>query len=353
MNVTFINIPNHLHPLVTKYDCGISSLKVLGQPLICRNIEILNRVYSDINMISIEDMYSREIKLLQDDFPSIEIQGFHNEDREHKDHNEEEIKISHSKEQFKASHRSSSIFTSSDVAGNGSTILEESSSHWKRKLKLNQQDNTVLYVPLNSSLWFITKQEKQYVLADLITYPWDFLNITQKILNEVIKETRVSPKASVANSCIIEGPCVIEEGSTIDDFSKIKGPTYIGKDCFIGMGSLVRNCMFENNTRIGFNCEIGKSYFAGYDKISHHNVILDSLLGENAWFGGYSGTANVLLDRKKIKYRIDDRLVNTHTDHFGAVIGNNCAIGASVIILPGRQIQPNSTIQAGTIVGKQ
>jgi UDP-N-acetylglucosamine diphosphorylase / glucose-1-phosphate thymidylyltransferase / UDP-N-acetylgalactosamine diphosphorylase / glucosamine-1-phosphate N-acetyltransferase / galactosamine-1-phosphate N-acetyltransferase len=39
-------------------------------------------------------------------------------------------------------------------------------------------------------------------------------------------------------------------------------------------------------------------------------------------------------------------------DHFGVIVGNNSAVGASVIILPGRKIQPSSTIQAGTIVGK-
>ena len=47
-----------------------------------------------------------------------------------------------------------------------------------------------------------------------------------------------------------------------------------------------------------------------------------------------------------------DKLVDTGTNHFGAVVGNNCAIGASVIILPGRQVQSNTVIQAGTIFGK-
>ena len=66
------------------------------------------------------------------------------------------------------------------------------------------------------------------------------------------------------------------------------------------------------------------------------------------------GTANVLLTRKNIRYEIGDgKSVDTGTNHFGATIGNNCAIGASVIILPGRQIQSHSIIQAGTIFGKK
>lgn len=104
--------------------------------------------------------------------------------------------------------------------------------------------------------------------------------------------------------------------------------------------------------KIGFHSEIGKSYFAGHDKISHQNVILDSIIGENVWYGGYSGTANVQLNRQNVKYRIGDILVSTGTDHFGAVVGNNCAIGASVIILPRRHVSANSVIQAGTLLGK-
>jgi len=60
-----------------------------------------------------------------------------------------------------------------------------------------------------------------------------------------------------------------------------------------------------------------------------------------------------LLDRKNVRYQIDRKFIDTGTDHFGAVVGNNCAIGASVIILPGRQIPSNAVIQAGTVVGKE
>ena len=110
--------------------------------------------------------------------------------------------------------------------------------------------------------------------------------------------------------------------------------------------------MLGKNTRIGFNCEIAKSFFSGNTKMSHQNTILDSLIGNNVWFGGYSATANVLLTRENVKFQVDGRLVDTGTDHFGAVVGNNGAVGANVMILPGRQIAPDSKIQAGMIVRK-
>jgi UDP-N-acetylglucosamine diphosphorylase / glucose-1-phosphate thymidylyltransferase / UDP-N-acetylgalactosamine diphosphorylase / glucosamine-1-phosphate N-acetyltransferase / galactosamine-1-phosphate N-acetyltransferase len=208
-------------------------------------------------------------------------------------------------------------------------------------------------VPINSFIYYSIEKG---LLVDSMVYPWHFLDIVQKTLRAEVTRTRISPAASVARTSIIEGPCVIEDDVIIDDFCKIKGPTYISKGSHVGMSSLVRNCMFGRGTRIGFNCEIAKSYFAGNAKISHQNVILDSIIGENVWFGGYSGTANVLLSKKNIKYEIltefgEKLLLDTSRDHFGAVVGENCAIGASVIILPGRQIPQDTVIQAGTIYG--
>jgi UDP-N-acetylglucosamine diphosphorylase / glucose-1-phosphate thymidylyltransferase / UDP-N-acetylgalactosamine diphosphorylase / glucosamine-1-phosphate N-acetyltransferase / galactosamine-1-phosphate N-acetyltransferase len=113
------------------------------------------------------------------------------------------------------------------------------------------------------------------------------------------------------------------------------------------MSSLIRNCMMGNETRIGFNCEIGRSYFLGRDKIPHQNIILDSIIGENVWFGAYSAIDNVLPHKQKIMYEIDKgKSIDTGIDHFGAVIGNNCTISTSVVVMPGRHIQSDTMIQA-------
>lgn len=113
------------------------------------------------------------------------------------------------------------------------------------------------------------------------------------------------------------------------------------------MSSLIRNCMIGNDTRIGFNCEIGRSYFLGRDKIPHQNVIVDSLIGENVWFGAYSVTLNVLFTRNNIPFEIDKgNVIDTGMDHFGAVIGNNCTISTSVIFKPGSHLRKDTLIQA-------
>jgi UDP-3-O-[3-hydroxymyristoyl] glucosamine N-acyltransferase len=324
----------------TKAGDTIGTMGLVGKSLVIRNLTILASLYR-LSKIRIPENYPQTYNQIRESFPSIEIES------------SPEARYNQAVSLAKVGYGALSYITTAltnKTSRNSNGVICP-----KNPLVLSEQmeNGTALQLqlPLNSVLWF-SKAGKVKLYADLIMYPWDFLNYSQKILHEEVKENKISETASIAKSSIIEGPCIIEDGVIIDDFCKVKGPTYIGKGSYIGMGSLVRNCILCQDTKIGFHSEIGKSYFAGHDKISHQNVILDSIIGENVWFGGYSGTANVQLNRQNVKYRIGDTLVNTGTDHFGAVVGNNCAIGASVIILPGRHVTANSVIQAGTLLGK-
>jgi acetyltransferase-like isoleucine patch superfamily enzyme len=299
-------------------DCPATSLKVFGQPLIVRNIQAAKE-FLDIDKVVVPKESTNAVKLIEENFPSIDV------------------------EQFSSSSNNNDSRTITTTAFQNYLLNSNEVRTLNKKAEFEVPVNTFIHYSL----------ERAALLIDAVIYPWDFLKLIQKVLCDNIKDTIISPNASIAKSSIIEGPCIIEDGVTIDDFCKIKGPTYIGKGSFIGMSSLIRNCMLGEKTRIGFNCEIARSYFAGHDKMSHQNVILDSVIGKGVWLGGYSGTANVLLNRQNIRYELNGQLVDTGTDHFGAVIGNDCSVGASVIILPGRQVPSNSIIQAGTIFGKK
>jgi acetyltransferase-like isoleucine patch superfamily enzyme len=302
-----------------KNECLASSLKVLGEPLILRNINMVRKKLN-FDKVLIPNGLHNALRIVQEAFPQVDVEEFSDEKDNRRYNNNRE---------------------------NGTTASSQYPLHTKVIIGGTYED---FEIPLNACLHYSENTES--LSMEYIIYPWDFLNLVQKVLQEEVTQNIISPNASIAKSSIIEGPCIIEDDVIVDDFCKIKGPSYIGKGSFVGMGSLIRKCMFGNRTRIGFNCEIGKSYFAGNDKMSHQNVILDSIIGENVWFGGYSGTANVLLNQGNIRYEISEgNLINTGTNHFGAVVGSDCAIGASVIILPGRQVPNNSMIQAGTIFG--
>ena len=327
LHLTFVDTDHYLQSILSddRKDCTTTALlKLAGQTLVLRNISILNTLY-DIDTIRIPDKFPKVANLIEANFPSIGIDVF-NDDKT--------LRVNNN-------------------TSRGDPLIGYDSDTIENTIEISREieKNNSIQLSLNSVLWY-PKQEGMSLHASLIIYPWNFLNILQKLLYEELKQVKISSKASVSESSIIEGPCIIEDDVIIDDFCKIKGPSYISKGSYIGMNSLVRNCAIGEETQIGFNCELAASYFAGHDKISHQNVILDSIIGENVWFGGYATTTNVLPDIKNIKYKIDDVLVDTGTNQFGAVVGNNCAIGASVIILPGIQILPTSVVQARTVIGK-
>ncbi len=307
------------------------SLQIFGKPLIARNIEILDSLYH-IEKIVIPKKLRFLISIIKSSFGG-EVEEIDNKEYGKLMEND-----------FVGRVEKGDLFNSCSGAKYNSV------KKFNNTQSVLVSNKATLFLPDNAV--FAKNSSKRNLRFQLFRYPWEFLEIVNDLLESEIKTTCISNTANVANSSIIEGPFIVEDNVTIDDFVKVKGPSYIAKGSFIGMGSLVRNSMLGYNTHIGFNCEIGKSYFAGNDKISHHNVILDSIIGKNVWFGGYSGTANVLLNRNNVSFKIKDKLVDTGRLHFGAVVSNNSSIGAAVIVLPGRKIPPNSVIQAGTICGK-
>ena len=328
MELIFRKSKHYLQSLVNENDneVPLSSFKVLNQPLIVRNVSIASRILN-ISRIKIPSKFSTALKLIQDNFPAINVDEYDDDSNDNDNNNYDNSRNNNNK----------SIDTSTSARSYNISIKE---------------NMDYLEIPLNSALWYL-QSEKENILINPIVYPWDFHYIIQKILQNELTQASISPNASISKSTIIDGPCIIEDDVTIDDFCKIKGPTYISKGSFIGMSSLIRNCMMGNDTRIGFNCEIARSYFLGRDKISHQNVILDSIIGENVWFGGYSVTLNALSTKQKVMYEIEKgKSIDTGVDHFGAVIGNNCTISTSVIILPGRHIQADTMIKPESTVSK-
>jgi UDP-N-acetylglucosamine diphosphorylase / glucose-1-phosphate thymidylyltransferase / UDP-N-acetylgalactosamine diphosphorylase / glucosamine-1-phosphate N-acetyltransferase / galactosamine-1-phosphate N-acetyltransferase len=341
LELIFRRSKHYLHSLVNENEnereIPISSFKVLNQPLLVRNVSIASRILN-INRIKIPSKYSTALKLIQDNFPAINVEEY---DDSSGDGNGNDDKNN--------SNNNNNNSGNSKNKNNKSIDTSTSARSYTISIKENMD---YLEIPLNSALWYLQSQ-KENILINPIVYPWDFHYVFQKILQDELTQASISPNASISKSTIIDGPCIIEDGVTIDDFCKIKGPTYISKGSFIGMSSLIRNCMMGNETRIGFNCEIGRSYFLGHDKIPHQNVIVDSIIGENVWFGGYSVALNALSTKQKIMYEIDKgKSIDTGIDHFGAVIGNNCTIGTSVVVMPGRHIQPGTTIKSESIVTK-
>jgi bifunctional UDP-N-acetylglucosamine pyrophosphorylase/glucosamine-1-phosphate N-acetyltransferase len=62
--------------------------------------------------------------------------------------------------------------------------------------------------------------------------------------------------------------------------------------------------------------------------------------------------SNYRFDGAVVKVMLRGQLMPTHTDKFGAVIGDQSKIGCNAVILPGRTIGYNSWIDPGIVVEK-
>jgi UDP-N-acetylglucosamine diphosphorylase / glucose-1-phosphate thymidylyltransferase / UDP-N-acetylgalactosamine diphosphorylase / glucosamine-1-phosphate N-acetyltransferase / galactosamine-1-phosphate N-acetyltransferase len=325
MELIFRRSKHFLHSIVATNEnesqTPVSSLKVLHQPLIVRNVSIANRI-QNIHRIKVPSKCSTTLKLLQDNFSTIDVDEYEDDEGDDDD-----------------------VIKSND--NNSSNTIDNNSTAARSHYISIKENMDYLEIPLNSAIWYLQSEKEKKVLINPIKYPWDLHYVIQKVLQDEVTHVSISPNASISKTTVFDGPCIIEDDVTIDDFCKIKGPTYISKGSFIGMSSLIRNCMLGNKTRIGFNCEVARSYLLGGDKISHQNIILDSIIGENVWFGAYAATVNVLSTKQKISYEIEKgKSIDTGIDRFGALVGNNCTISTSVIIMPGRHIQADTMIQA-------
>jgi acetyltransferase-like isoleucine patch superfamily enzyme len=207
-------------------------------------------------------------------------------------------------------------------------------------------DRVATELPSNS---LVVPDGKKVWTHESLAEPWKLLEAMCEALKREVKETRISASAEIAPTAVISGPCVISDGVKIDDFCKIKGPAYIGPRTKVWTGSLVRESMIGPDCEIGFGCEVARTYMLGRDRTAHHDVILDSVLGLNVWMGAFIGTTNKLLSNVNVKYKMDEKLVDTGVNHFGAVFGHDSSIGAGTMILPGRFIPPRAIIQAGTV----
>jgi len=202
-------------------------------------------------------------------------------------------------------------------------------------------DPAALIIPLSSVV--VKSVDGKYSIEEIL-YPWEILKATEHILQAEVRSTSISKDSSIELGSVVDGPCIIESGVSVDSFCKLKGPVYIGADSKIGTGSLVRNSMLDHGCTIGFSCEVARSYVAANDTFPHYDAILDSVIGEHTWMGGYVAITNVMLNNKNVRYKVNGNLVETGLSHFGAVIGHNSKIGAGVVILPGRYMPPGSFI---------
>jgi len=181
-----------------------------------------------------------------------------------------------------------------------------------------------------------------------VKYPWHLLRLTEFFLEKL--KRKISKKASIAKTAVINGAVVIEDGVRVFDQAVINGPAYIGKDSIVGNFAFVRGSSLGEKCCAGSFTEIARSLLQD-EVFTHKNYIGDSVIGSNVSFGSGTVTGNLRLDEGEISVNISGNKVNSRRNKLGLIAGDHIRVGINTSLMPGIKIANNCVIGAALNVG--
>jgi len=194
---------------------------------------------------------------------------------------------------------------------------------------------------LSSVIQTIVNQQEEVntILAESwmdIVYPWDLIKVNETMIYEApssisgtiekgvtIKgDVLVGKNTTIYSGCYIVGPVVIGDGCEIGPSVCIFPSTTIGDNSVVHPFSQIRNTIVMENVHVGSNSLL-KNSIIGKGTIIDNN------------FSSINGTTTVEIEGefKKLK-------------NMGAMIGDDCNIGSSVIVDSGKIIGRNCKISS-------
>lgn len=112
-----------------------------------------------------------------------------------------------------------------------------------------------------------------------VDYPWDLISALYNLMNSDCGIT-IARSARVAPTAVLEGCVVVDEGAVVDHFAVIKGPVYIGRNSFVGVGAFVREySSIEEGAVVGAYSEVKRSILQPYSTVGSFSLVTDSVLG--------------------------------------------------------------------------
>jgi NDP-sugar pyrophosphorylase family protein len=170
--------------------------------------------------------------------------------------------------------------------------------------------------------------------------PWEIIDNLEGILIQKIKE--------LDNNYTIENNIAIHKTATIEQGVILKGTIIISENTFIGANAYLRGPIFlSNSVKVGPSSEIKQSLIFDNSAIAHFNYIGNSIVGQNTNFEAGSICANHFNERqdKNIFIKHNNQIIDTKTEKFGSLVGDNSKIGANAVLSPGTILEKNSIVK--------
>lgn len=182
---------------------------------------------------------------------------------------------------------------------------------------------------------------------DDISETWEILAKAKRYLREQlvepdVRENRGSVKGDEPN---LHGNYFIGEGTVIYNGVTIIGPVYIGRNCELMPGAIIRpNTIIADGCSVGHGSEVKHCVMFGGAKVASLAFAGDCVLGASARIGSGVITANRRFDQKNAKLRENSESADLHDSFFGCVLGDSSRIGANCVTQPGCHIGQYSWI---------
>jgi len=182
---------------------------------------------------------------------------------------------------------------------------------------------------------------------------WNILEASP-ILFDRLREQQppsIDPTAQVSESAHLTGDLWIGPRVRVFPGACLVGPVYVGEEAVVGNNALIRErTVLDKRVSVGFACEVRNSVLMPGSRIGHLAFVGDSVIGYEVDVGAGVVLSNYRFDGAPVRVMLKGQLVSTHTDKFGAVVGDRAKIGCNVVVLPGRTIGCNSWIDPTIVV---
>lgn len=183
--------------------------------------------------------------------------------------------------------------------------------------------------------------------------PWEWLNNITSALSVFFENgDQTEAQTDFPAGLHISGEVFVHKSVKLPPYGIIEGPAYIGPECELRPGVYIRgNVIAGKGCVMGNSCEYKNSLLMDSVETAHFNYVGDSILGTKAHLGAGVILANVRLDRKNIKIKINEEWVDTGRRKIGGIIGEGVEVSCNSVISPGSLIGKKAYIVCSPAAG--
>jgi len=179
--------------------------------------------------------------------------------------------------------------------------------------------------------------------------PWEITTRSEHVVRQLLGSISTADFA-VSSEVAVHRTATVEVGAVL------KGPLILGPDCFVAAGAYLRGGNWVGaGCTFGPGAELKSSFIFPGSKLAHFNFVGDSILGSDVNLEAGCIVCNYRNERadKTILVRISGALHRTACTKFGAVIGDNCRVGANAVVAPGALLTPGSIVARASLYDEE